>query len=84
MLEDGSIRAVQKMVLLKGNAQYGITSKYSSKDFIISLLTTIFYSFRPSLLRPWPNLLLPQHITKSVQHYHSGTGCTSLQLYKLW
>lgn len=88
MLGDGSIRTGSgtKDGLVKGNARYAITMKYSSKEYILSLMATVFSSFNPSVLRPYPNVLLPQHIAKSVEQYHFSTASMPFftELYKLW
>lgn len=86
MLRDGSIRKNRKTPGGKGNARYGITMKESSINYILSLCDTVFYAFNPSMLYAFPNLMLPQHFGKKLQHYHFSTKTSPFftVLHSIW
>lgn len=69
MLGDGHIQKQSN----KGNARYGMTMKYSSKEYMKILINTVFSEFFPGKLIPYPNPLLPQHLNKAIAHYSFTT-----------
>lgn len=88
MLGDGSIRPGRqtKNNIIQGNARYGITMKQSSESYIESLRNTVFSSFKPIKLHPYPNIILPQHSEKTVEQYHFSTASVPFftELHALW
>lgn len=88
MLGDGGLqsRSKTKYGTTKSNARYGITMKESSLSYMKLLQETVFHQFKPSLLHPYPNVLLPQHHGKTVQQYSFNTASLPFftELHLLW
>lgn len=86
MLGDGSIQARSNKPNSKANARYSITIKETSRNYIEFLRETVFNSFKPCPLIPYPNSMLKQHNNKKVIQYHFNTTSMPFftELHSMW
>lgn len=88
LLGDGSIRpgSRTKNGVIRGNAKYQMTMKASSKDYLNYLRKNVYFNFKVSNLRPYPNLQLAHHAGKVATQYHFETGASPIFtcLHELW
>lgn len=86
MLGDGSIQARSNKPNSKANARYSITIKETSRNYIEFLRETVFNSFKPCPLIPYPNSMLKQHNNKKVIQYHFNTTSMPFftELHSIW
>ena len=88
MLGDGSIQ--YKKVLSNGkvigNAKYAMTLDSYSLNYLNHLYETVYKQFSLSGIRPYPNILLPQHLDKVVTQYSFNTRSLPIFTYmhSLW
>lgn len=69
-----------------GNARYEMTMAAAVHYYISVLFNIVYGQYSASGLKPWPNLLLPQHADKMVSQYHFNTRSIPLftALHSLW
>lgn len=90
LLGDGNIstrkNSKSSEPVIQGNARFAITLKESSKDYLNYLRTTVFHDFKASKLIPYPNVMLPQHMGKTVQQYYFSTASLPIFtiLHSMW
>lgn len=56
-----------------GNARFAMTMSAKAYGYLLSLANGIYGQFSTYVLKPYPNLLLPQHAGKTVTQYHFQT-----------
>lgn len=85
MLGDGHLSRRGRKPSSKTNARYEMTMKTTSHSYMVFLIETVFNIFNPKI-SPWPNILLPQHIGKEVQHYYFATKANTIltELHSIW
>ena len=71
MLGDGSIRSSKSPLKnkLSGKAKYGMTMDTYSLNYLNHLYENIYRQFSSSVIYPYPNIMLPQHLGKTVTQY---------------
>lgn len=80
------VLVVVKNGIIRGNARYQMTMMASKKDYLEYLRKNVYYNFKLSRLRPYPNLLLSKHEGKIINQYHFETGASLFLtcLHNLW
>ena len=73
ILGDGSLRSGYSDGRFNPKARYAMSIKASSYDYMLHLKNDVYHSFHCSNLRPYPNVNLPHHQNKIVQHYNFDT-----------
>jgi len=56
-----------------GNARYAITMSAKAYNYLLSLANGVYSKFSTYVLKPYPNLYLPQHEGKTVTQYYFQT-----------
>jgi len=88
MLGDGSIRSSKSPLKnkLSGKAKYGMTMDTYSLNYLNHLYENIYRQFSSSGIYPYPNIMLPQHLGKTVTQYSFSTRSLPLFscLHDLW
>jgi hypothetical protein len=71
MLGDGSIgfSNASRDGQSTGNARYAMTMSVKVFDYLSNLYNTTYAQYSNTGLKPYPNVILPQHVGKSVTQY---------------
>jgi hypothetical protein len=77
MLGDGSVRypnfSRDRKITSNSNARYSMSMAVAGFEYMKSLYDQTYGEFCSAYLRPYPNVLLPQHAGKEVTQYHFDT-----------
>lgn len=75
MLGDGSVSYPNfaRNGKASGNARFAMTMSVKAHDYLLSLANGVYSQFSDYVLKPYPNVSLPQHTGKVITQYYFQT-----------